>query len=90
MTKKKTRIVFGKGNFICPICGYQYSVLEKSDITVEDEGGYITPICKGCKGKIDPDDYERLYRRYEGSYFKKRSPTKKVIYLMKKKLGLVI
>lgn len=86
MTKKKTRIVFGKGNFICPICGFQYSKLEKSDIIVEDEDGYLTPICnKGCKGKIDPDDYERLYRPFEGYYFKKRTSAKKVIYLIQKK-----
>jgi len=85
MTKKEIRTVFGKGNFICPICGLQYTMFEKSEVVVEDENGYLTPICKKCKDKIDPDDYERLYWPFEGHYFKKRTSAKKAIYLIQKK-----
>lgn len=60
---------------------------EKSDIIVLDENENFQSVCKFCVRKLKSVDFEHVKGSLLGNYFIKRSPTKKLLYQIKKKLG---
>jgi len=86
MTKNK--IKFGVGSFTCYRCKTTYTIAEKSVIIILDDKGEEHEVCKFCVKKLEPEDYERIYHPRFGLVFTKRSEPNKILYKIKKKLGL--
>jgi len=85
---KEIEIKYGVGSFVCYECHGHYTIAEKSKIMIMDEEGNNQSVCKFCVKKLGPEDYDRLIHPTLGVCFTRRSKANKILYKIKKKLGI--